>query len=143
MATAKTTRRRAPSPAELANPMLAWSEARWQQEIDGALRQFGWRAYHTWRSVHSAAGFPDVCAIKVRGRHMRLLFAELKSERGKVSEAQAEWLCSLKEMADAHAALLAFAFPPDAPIPQQLARVSVEVYVWRPSQWDRVLEVLR
>jgi hypothetical protein len=127
----------------VANPMVLYSEARWQREVMGALRQFGWTAYHTHNSKHSQSGFPDVCGYKIRGAYMRLLFAELKREDGKVTDAQAEWLAAFREMGDGLRAVLAFAFPPDAPIPQQLARVSVETYLWRPSDWDRVLEVLR
>ena len=53
-----------------------------------ALRR--WRAYHTHDSRRSAAGFPDVCAI----RDDRLIFAELKSMHGRVAPEQAAWLGS-------------------------------------------------
>lgn len=76
---------------------------------------FGWLRYHTWLSRHSPAGFPD--EVLVRGA--RLIFAELKSERGKVSAAQAEWLDALGQVP------------------------GVEAYVWRPSDMDAIAEVLR
>jgi hypothetical protein len=78
-------------------------------------RLFGWLRYHTWLSRHSARGFPDEVLV----RPPRLIFAELKSERGKLAAAQAEWLDAL------------------AHVP------GVEVYTWRPSQMDEIAEVLR
>jgi hypothetical protein len=125
------------------NPMLLYSEERWSQDIAGALKSFGWTAYHTHNSAHSAAGFPDWCAIRIRHGHCRLLFAELKRQDGRASAAQGEWLHGLSEIGNALRALLAFAFPPDAPIPTSYARVSVETYLWRPADWPRVLEVLQ
>jgi len=76
-----------------------------------------WRYYHTHRSQHSPAGFPDTCAV----RGDRLLFAELKRERGKTSPAQDEWLADLRRI------------------------VGVSVYLWRPSDLlsGRIEAVLR
>lgn len=78
-----------------------------------------WRYYHTHRSKHSPAGFPDVCAV----RRDRLLFAELKREaaRYKPSPDQQAWLDDLEGVGWA-----------------------VEVYLWRPSDLlsgaiDRIL----
>ena len=45
----------------------------------------------------------------VRGQ--RLIFSELKSQKGRVSPAQEEWLSRLGE-------------------------VPIEVYTWRPSHWS-------
>lgn len=64
----------------------------------------GWRYYHTHRSQHSPAGFPDVCAV----RGDELLFAELKRETEKPNPEQQAWL-------------------------DDLAAAGVEVHVWRPS----------
>ena len=64
-------------------------------------------AYHTWRSDHSPAGFPDWVFVK----DGRLIFVELKRQKGKLSPHQEEWILEL--------------------IPCN----SVEVYVWRPSEW--------
>lgn len=75
----------------------------------------GWRAYWTWRSFHSPKGFPDMCLV----RPPRLLFIELKSERGRTTPDQDTWL-------------------------DQLGRVPcAEVYTFRPSDWDEIVEVLR
>jgi hypothetical protein len=77
---------------------------------------FGWKFYHPWMSVKSARGYPD-CTM-VRGD--RLIFAELKSERGRVTEAQLAWLLDLK-------------------------RAGVETHILRPSDWlsGRIEEILR
>lgn len=70
-------------------------------------RTLHYLAYHTHNSRHSAAGFPDlVLAHKLSGA---LLVAELKTDRGRVSPAQDEWLRAL-----AHRAV---------------------VFVWRPKDW--------
>jgi hypothetical protein len=78
-------------------------------------RTFGWLAYHTHDSRSSAAGFPDLCMT----RGPEIVFAELKSERGKVTAAQQEWLDALD------------------------AVPGTEVYVWRPRDQDDVLTRLR
>jgi hypothetical protein len=78
-------------------------------------RSFGWLRYHTWISKHSAAGFPDEVLV----RPPRIVFAELKSERGRLTEAQTDWLDVLRQVP------------------------GVEVFVWRPSDMDAIAEVLR
>ena len=77
----------------------------------------GWICYHTHDSRHSAKGFPDLCMV--RGK--RLIFAELKREKGITSKDQDEWINRL------------------------VAADVVEVYVWRPQHWmsGRVDEVLK
>lgn len=60
-------------------------------------RAFGWRRYHTWISKNSAAGFPDEVLV----RPPRLIFAELKSDRGRLSPDQQAWLEDLREIPDA------------------------------------------
>jgi len=76
-------------------------------------RAFGWRRYHTFLSKHSPAGFPDEVLL----RPPRLIFAELKSERGKFKPEQLEWLSDLR------------------------AVPGVEVYSWKPSDMDAIAEV--
>lgn len=121
------------------NPMVLYSESRWQRDVMDALRDFGWRAYHTHRSEHSAAGFPDIVAVRIRRERVRLLFAELKREDGKTTRAQDEWLTDLGVVAETMREMArdwgCFTLT-DAPL-------SVECYTWRPSQWDDVLAVLQ
>lgn len=88
-----------------------------QERVRQLLILHGWRHYHTYRSKRSPAGFPDVCAI----RGNRLLFAELKREKGKTTPAQDAWLADLR------------------------ALPGIEVYVWRPRFLlsGRIEEILR
>ncbi len=83
------------------------SERAFRQAILDLCRYTGWKYYFSWTSIHSPAGFPDL--VLVRGSE--LIAAELKSERGRVTPAQQQWL--------------------DA-----LSAAGVEVAVWRPSDLD-------
>ena len=87
---------------------------------------FGWRSMHqrpgrlangSWRTATQGdgKGWPDLVLVRDR-----VLYAELKSATGRLSEDQSEWLLALEK---AH----------------------VEVHVWRPEQWtDGTIEsVLR
>lgn len=81
-----------------------------ERQLSDAVRdlaiRLGWACYHTFDSRRSQAGFPDW--VLVRGS--RLLFIELKSEKGRVSDAQANWLLAL-------------------------SLTPAEVHVWKPADW--------
>lgn len=79
----------------------------------------GWRQLYFYHSDSLASGIPDVCLLRASDDGVRLLFAELKRERGgKLSRKQRFWL-------------------------DCLSRVSgVEVYLWRPSDWAKIEEIL-
>ena len=67
-----------------------------EAELQEAVRQLatllGWLTYHTYDSRRSNAGFPDlVLAHPERG----VIFAELKSTKGKVTPEQREWCQTL------------------------------------------------
>ena len=47
-----------------------------------------WSVYHAFDSRRSSPGFPDL----VLAKSGRVIFAELKSERGTLSKAQRSWL---------------------------------------------------
>ena len=64
------------------------------------------------------AGFPDLVLV----RDGSLLFVEAKSERGKPSQAQQEWLWDLTKVV--------------------YSSSRVEVHVWRPSNWPLIEKVL-
>lgn len=87
-----------------------------ERELTGQLVQLAttlsWKRYHTWRSKHSAAGYPDETLVRDR-----VLFLELKTETGRLSEDQREWLRALRD-ADA------------------------EVYLIRPRHLDLIAHVL-
>lgn len=94
---------------------IAITEKQLESQVKDLAKLFSWKYYHTWRSIHSPAGFPDICMVRLS----RIIFAELKSEKGQVSPKQQEWLDDLK------------------------ATEKVEVYLWRPSDFDEIVEVLR
>ena len=91
------------------------TEKQWMAQVVELAGIFGWDHYHPWLSIHSPRGWPDLALC----RPPRLVLAELKSEKGKVSEAQDRWMDLLRECA------------------------GVEVYLWRPSDIDDVANVLR
>lgn len=69
------------------------TEAQLQDAIVTTARLLGWLVYHTFDSRHSAAGFPDLVLV----RRDRLIFAELKSEKGRLSRDQDAWLAALQD----------------------------------------------
>jgi hypothetical protein len=84
------------------------SERELQDWIVGAARLLGWRIFHArvartatgWRTAvsYDAAGFPDLCLVRDR-----ILFAEIKVGRNRLSSEQAAWLEALQEAgAEAH-----------------------------------------
>lgn len=75
-------------------------------------RALGWLVYHPYDSRRSQEGFPDLVLV----RNKRLLFVELKSARGKVSDAQKKWIAALTE-------------------------TGTDVHIWRPEDWsNRTIE---
>ncbi len=88
------------------------TERQWQRLVVDMARMHGWACFHPYDSRHSVAGYPDLTLIKGR-----IVFAELKRERGRVSAAQEVWLAAIKAAGG-------------------------ECYVWKPSQWDEVQRVL-
>jgi hypothetical protein len=91
----------------------AMSETEFQEQVVQYARLNGWLVYHTYDSRRSAQGFPDL--VLARGPY--LIFAELKSERGRLTDEQAEWVAALR-------------------------RTGQVAYVWRPRQWDDIEAVL-
>lgn len=80
----------------------------------GLARILGWECYHTRHSVGSDEGFPDWVCV----RDERVLFVELKRMKGRLTGAQSTWAILL------------------------LRAQRVEYYLWRPSDWREVQEVL-
>ena len=81
--------------AGIQNPtvLAGISEKELQTAILEALGYMGWRVFHVYDSRRSNPGFPDVLAIK----GSRIVFVELKSEKGKIRPEQVEWLDDLVE----------------------------------------------
>ena len=69
------------------------SERVLQAHVIRMAHALGWLCYHTHDSRRSAEGFPDLTLA--RGK--RVLFAELKAERGRTTEAQDRWLMELPD----------------------------------------------
>lgn len=85
------------------------SEKQFTTAVKQLAHACGWRTYHTWVSIHSDPGFPDL----VLCRPPRLIFAELKvatGKRGEPSAHQQAWLDGLRA-------------------------TGVEVYVWRSADY--------
>ena len=84
-----------PSPAGSAAIAAAMSENRGPDSLDAHVRRLcdglGLLRYHTHDSRRSPSGFPDLVCVGPRG----VLFRELKTQRGKVSAEQQEWLDAL------------------------------------------------
>lgn len=94
--------------------LRAQTERDFQQQVIDLARLCGFMVYHTYDSRRSPSGFPDLCLL----RPPRLIFAELKRERGTPTPEQLEWLYELREV------------------------TGVEVYLWVPSMWDEIVEAL-
>jgi hypothetical protein len=90
------------------------SERDFMHQVRDLAKLFGWRYHHSWTQIHSPAGYPDITLVK----GSRLIFCELKSEKGTVHPKQQEWLDALGE-------------------------TGVEVYLFRPSDFERITEILR
>jgi hypothetical protein len=109
---------------------IAQTEREFQAAVIDLAERAGWLVAHFHDSRRQAggrligdrdaAGFPDLVAV----RRERLVFAELKSERGKLRPKQADWLRALGQ------------------VEVSLGCSVVETYLWRPSQWDDIVEVL-
>lgn len=118
-------------------PLLSATEAEFQNLVVEYAQIRGWLVMHTrpartergWRTpLQGDAGYPDL----TMARRGRVVIAELKSESGKVTREQAAWLQHLsarvvKEYDPSNADV-------DAP--------PLEVYLWRPRDWERIKEVL-
>jgi hypothetical protein len=113
----------------LAHDPSLLSEAQFSGLVVEVARLGGWELrFHTFNSKRSAHGFPDWVFLK--SNPPRLLFVELKREGGKLSPKQIAWLDALNDIVDALDEVL-------------LARFRyVDVRVWRPSDWDEIVETL-
>jgi hypothetical protein len=114
-----------------------WTEAQFQSHVISLARQLGWGVsepawkrtveeaaafkmepplldgliYHTRWSMGSESGWPDL--VLIRAKDSRILFRELKTDKGKVS---------LRQQA----------------ILDLLRRCGMDADVWRPSDLDRI-----
>jgi len=102
---------------DLANLELEKDFSRRVQEL---ATLYGWRVYQVPDSRRaSMAGWPDLTMYRVSDQ--RMVLAELKREKGRLSPAQVVILDELKDLAP---------------------RLALEVHVWRPSDWDEIVSTL-
>ena len=98
------------------------SEKRFQDAVVQLSQLNGCLVYHTYDSRRSTPGFPDLVIL----RDDLLIFAELKTDKGKLSKYQSNWLDALKRWKQ-----------------NQSQRLPFQVHLWRPSDWDAIIEILR
>lgn len=111
-------------------------ECDFQDQVVQLAQLQGWRVYHPFDSRRSVAGFPDLTLV----RGSELIFAELKTDTGRVRAEQLDWIDALRTVAAAveNAAGRLVGVPgADQPPP------AVEVHIWRPSNFDEILARLR
>lgn len=97
-------------------------EKDWQRDIIRLAQTLGWKAAHFrpaqtskgWRTAVAAdgAGFPDLVLVRDR-----VLFVELKNEKGVMKQEQLEWKAALETAGAEH-------------------------HMWRPEDLDQVMAVL-
>jgi len=90
------------------------TETQFLKSVVSVAEDGGWLVYHTYDSRRSQAGFPDL----VMTRAGRTIFAELKSQKGRIKAAQQNWLDELRKTK------------------------GLEVFLWRPSDMDEVVKNL-
>lgn len=116
-------------------PALEINEATFQAQVIELAHLYDWHVAH-FRGVRvqranggirfmtpvqaDGAGFPDLVLV----RPPRLIFVELKTEKGKPTDNQQLWIDLLKQC---------FFSGIESP---------VEVYVWRPSSWNNITKIL-
>ena len=107
------------------------TEAQFQRSVIELAQLNGWKVAHfrpaqngrgNWRTPVAAdgAGFPDLVLVRDR-----VIFAELKTDRGRVRPEQQAWLDALTE----------------ARVKAQTSGV-LDVVIWRPKDWPDILATL-
>ena len=89
------------------------NEKDFQAAVQDAAHLLGWLTYHTYDSRHSAPGFPDLVLVRER-----VLFRELKTDKGRVTAAQQHWI-------------------------DRLSAAGADAGVWRPADWEQIMGELQ
>lgn len=90
------------------------SERQLQQSVETLAEYLGWWVWHDNDSRRNKAGWPDLVLI----RPGRLIFAELKTETGRLTIEQRRIL-------------------------SMLYAAKQEVYIWRPNDMETIREILK
>lgn len=93
-------------------PLADLTEKDWDRQLRQLTDTLGWARYHTLRSKGSTAGYPDLTLVRER-----VVWIELKTERGKLTAPQKDWL-------------------------RRLHTAGCEAYVARPSDLETLAVVL-
>ncbi len=88
-----------------------------EKELDRRVVDFaeanGWTTFHAYDCRRSAAGWPDRVFVRER-----VVYAELKSEKGRLTPEQVAWVA-------------------------RLLRAGAEVHVWKPADWAEIVRMLQ
>ena len=110
------------------------TEAQFQRSVIELAQLNGWKVAHfrpaqnskgAWRTPVAAdgAGFPDLVLVRDR-----VIFAELKTDKGRVRPEQREWLDAIQTATTGD--------------PPPCDRTIIETRVWRPRDWPDILATL-
>lgn len=91
----------------------AVTERAFQAQVISMAKMLGWMVYHTHDSRRSEPGFPDLVLVRER-----IIYAELKTDKGRQSPEQLIWLSKLNQ-------------------------AGAETYLWRPRDWDEIEKRLK
>ena len=94
---------------------LQITEKQFMAQVVELPRALNWKIYHPYDSRRSSYGYPDLTMV----RPPRVIFMELKNEKGRLTIPQEWWQDKLKKCP------------------------GVEYYLWRPRSWPEIEEVLR
>jgi VRR-NUC domain len=97
------------------------SEKQFMAQVVDLARWCGYLVYHPYDSRRSEKGYPDLTMVNpgCDDRPGRIIFAELKTNVGRVSPPQRQWLQALSGCP------------------------GVECYLWRPRDWPAIVECLK
>lgn len=103
-----------PNPIDVVAHDYFPKERKWQANVEQTFKGQGWMCYHTWNSMRSDPGYPDLHLV-LPG--VASVFAELKTENGELTDNQIRWLLAL-------------------------AWTGETVFVWRPSDGDEIRDLI-
>jgi hypothetical protein len=103
-----------PNPVDIIAHSYFSREALWQSNVETTFREQGWLVYHTHRSERSEPGFPDLVMV-LPG--VSVVYAELKTEKGKLTNDQEKWLLAM-------------------------AWTGETVFLWRPSDGSEIRDII-
>lgn len=99
------------------NPtMPAITEKQFMAAVVEYAKRLGYFVFHPLAMKGSEAGYPDLTLIHMKKE--RIIWIECKSEAGRLTKEQKLWLGAIEDAGG-------------------------EVYIFRPSDMDRILEILR